>query len=349
MKRYIINGKFMADRMQGIVRYSREILNELDKLIDDQLYVELVVPSDAKDLPQFKNIVVRIIGNRKGIAWEQIDLGRYARKQSDMTLVNLCNTSPFFVKPGITVVHDVMYKVKPEYYLKFRNKLSRIWHIIQYHYIFNHEKLIITVSNFSKSEIEKYYPEVKGRIEVVPNGWQHIYSCMPSKDWQKRYPFLKPREYYFSLATLSKNKNGVWIYKAAEQNSDETFAMGGKIYEAEEYKKPDNVHLLGFVSDEDACALMDNCKAFLFPSVYEGFGIPPLEALARGVQVISSNATSLPEVLGNSVHYIDPYNPNVKLNELLATAVDNPESALRKYGWDISAKKLRDILLNFKM
>ena len=349
MKRYIINGKFMADSMQGIVRYSREILNELDKLIDDQLYIELAVPSDAKDLPQYKNIKVRIIGTLRGLAWEQIDLGGYARKNRDMTLVNLCNTVPLFVKPGITVVHDVMYKVNPEYYLKLRNKLSRIWHILQYHIISNHEKLIITVSNFSKSEIEKYYPKAKGKIEVVPNGWQHIRRCIPSKDWQKRYPFLKPGEYYFSLATLSKNKNGVWIYKAAEHNPDETFVMGGGIYEMEEYQKPDNVHLLGFISDEDACALMENCKAFIFPSVYEGFGIPPLEALARGVQVISSNLTSLPEVLGRSVHYIDPHNPNVKLNELLATDVDKPEEALRKYGWDKSAIKFRDVLLNFKM
>lgn len=346
MKHYIINGKFMAEPMQGIVRYSREIINELDRLIDDQLDIELIIPPNTTNIPNLKKIRIKTIGKHTGIIWEQLDLGNYVRSHKNYTLVNLCNVVPLFVKPGITVVHDIMYKVNPEHYVKFRNKVSRYWHVFQYRYLFNHEKKIITVSEFSKGEIENYYPGARGKIQIIPNGWQHVLKYKESEDWQNRYPFLEPGDFYFSLATLSKNKNGIWIMKVAERNPKSTFAMGGKIYELEDYKIPKNVHLLGFVSDEDACALMKNCKAFLFPSVYEGFGIPPVEALAQGAEVIASNTTSLPEVLGNSVHYINPTDADVDLEWILKQPVEDRKKVLDKYGWDKSAEQLYKLLLN---
>ncbi len=346
MKQYIVNGKYMAERMQGIVRYSRELMAELDHLIDDRISITLVIPPDAKDIPEFKNIKIESIGKHTGVIWEQLDLGRYVRRHKEATLINLCNIVPFGVKPGITVVHDIMYKVNHDHYTTFRNRISRIWHEIQYKYLFRHEKLILTVSNYSKSEIEKYYPKTKGKIKVVPDGWEHVLKFKASQDWQDRYPYLHSGEFYFSLATLSKNKNGIWIMKVAEKNPNAVFAMAGKIYETEYDKIPPNVHLLGFISDEDACALMKHCKAFLFPSIYEGFGIPPLEALALGAEVISSNSTSLPEVLGDSVHYINPYDYNVDLEELIQTKTENKEEALQKYGWNKSAQRLEKVLLD---
>ncbi|HCJ14306.1 MAG TPA: hypothetical protein DHV77_03505, partial [Erysipelotrichaceae bacterium] len=338
--------KFMAERMQGIVRYSREIVAELDKLIDDCVTVTLVIPPNAKDIPVYRNIKIESIGKHTGVIWEQLDLGRYVRKHKEAKLINLCNVAPFGVKPGVTVVHDIMYKVNHDHYLTLRNRVSRIWHELQYSYLFKHEELILTVSNFSKKEIEKYYPVTKGKVRVVPDGWEHVLKYKESKDWQDRYPYLQPGKFYFSLATLSKNKNGIWIMKVAEKNPDAVFAMGGKIYETEYEKIPPNVYLLGFISDEDACALMKNCKAFLFPSIYEGFGIPPLEALALGAEVIAAHSTSLPEVLGDSVHYIDPYDYDVNLEQIIHKDVAKKEDVLRKYGWNTSAQILLQLLMD---
>lgn len=345
MRKFIINGKFMADSMMGIVRYAREITKSLDLILDELSDITLLLPKNSYDVPKFKNIKIEFYGKHKGIRWEQFDLRRYMKTHSDSICINLCNTVPLFIAPGITTVHDIMYKVNPCYYTALRNRMSRYWHIFQYWYIMRHEKVILTVSEFSRTDIEYHYPHAKGKIRVIPCGWQHVLKYKENPDWEKRYPFLKKDEYYFSLATLSKNKNGKWIIESARYNADSIYAVAGRYYETEAIEIPQNVHMLGFVSDEDACALIHNCKAFIFPSLYEGFGLPPLEALSLGARVISSNATSLPEVLGNSVHYISPKDANVNLEKLLNERLDMSEKTLKRYSWDKSAEKLLDILL----
>ena len=337
----IVNGKFMAERMQGIVRYSRELLFALDRILTEDDDVVLIVPPNAVDIPEYKCIRVKATGKRKGIAWEQLDLGNYVRRNKGAVLLNLCNIAPFFVRPGITAVHDIMYKVNPSHYTTLRNKL---WHCLQYRYLFRHERAIITVSEFSKSEIEKNYPITKGKITVIPDAWQHVLDYRESPDWQARYPFLKDKGFFFSLATLAKNKNGRWIIEAARNNPNSVFAVAGKKYETESIDIPENVHMLGFVSDEDACALIRHCRAFIYPSIYEGFGLPPLEALALGAEVISSNSTSLPEVLGDSVHYIDPNRYDMDLNRVLAEPLAEAKGALEKYSWEKSARVLLRVL-----
>lgn len=338
----VINGKFLTQKITGIQRYARELLAEFDKLINRN-EIELAVPSDAKDIPEYKNIRVVKIGRLHGLLWEMISFPRYVRKKRAVAL-NFCNVTPFFLKPGFTAVHDIMYRVNPSHYTSLRNRISRYWHMLQYSYIAKHEEKIITVSNFSKHEIEKYYPASKGKITVIPSAWQHILNIEDSKDWQKRYPFLADKKFFFSLATLSKNKNCRWIIEAAKKNPDYLFAIAGKHYETIYNEIPSNVYMLGYVSDEDACALMKHCRAFIFPSFYEGFGLPPLEALALGAEVISSNAASLPEVFGESVRYINPNDTDVNIDEILKNKTEDREKTLQKYSWEKSAALLYDLV-----
>lgn len=340
MKKFVINGKFMADKMAGVVRHAREIVKALDNVLTQTFDVVLLLPRNARDIPELRNIKIKVLGRYTGQKWEQIDLKRYMKRHEDRICINLCNVAPLFISPGITVIHDVMYKVYPPPRVTLRNWLSRYWYIFQYWYVMRHENMILTSSEYSKNDIERCYPEAKGKVKVVPCAWQHVLSYEESEDWQGKYPFLKPNEYYFSLTTLLKNKNGKWILESARKNSGCIYAIAGKFRETEAMEIPSNVYMLGFVSDEDVCALIRNCKAFIFPSLYEGFGLPPLEALALGTEVISSNATSLPEVLGESVHYVSPTDANVDLDMLLEQPVEDRNKALRKYSWEKSAEIL---------
>ena len=344
-RKFIINGRFMADRMQGIVRYGREILNLLEPLLQKDIHIILAVPCNAKDVPNYKNMEVVTLGNKTGILWEQLEFASFIRKHRDYIPINFCNTVPFFVQPGITAIHDIMYKLFPENYKSIRNRFSRLWHCLQYKYITRHEKKIITVSEFSKREIMKYYNVEESKIVVIPAAWQHVVEYKENFDWKMRYPYLSPMQYFFSLSTLAKNKNFRWIIEVAKRNPKYTFAVVGKLYEEDLNNLPQNVKLLGYVSDMDACSLLKNCKAFLFPSLYEGFGLPPLEALALGVDVISSDTASMPEVLGNSVHYINPFDYEVDLEKLLAEEIDSKEETLKRFSWNRGATLLLQTLL----
>ena len=345
MNTVIINGKFMADRMQGIVRYARELCDAIDKNAGTIKWF-LAIPCNAINVPDYKNITVLKIGSHKGILWEQLDLRSFVNKNKNARCLNFCNVTPFFMKPGITTIHDVMYKANPQDYKTIRNRLSRIWHCFQYFYICKHEKVILTDSNYSKSQIEKYYPSARGKIQVVKCGWQHVNMYKDNPEWEQAYPFLKKKEFYFSLSTLSRNKNGKWIVEVAKRNPNSVFAIAGKYYESDIIDIPRNVYMLGFVSDEDACSLIKNCKAFIHPALYEGFGLPPLEAMALGAVVISSNLTSLPEVLNGSVHYVNPYDYDIDLDVLLNQPVEDSQKVLQNLSWKESATNIISIAQN---
>jgi glycosyltransferase involved in cell wall biosynthesis len=102
--------------------------------------------------------------------------------------------------------------------------------------------------------------------------------------------------------------------------------------------------LLGYLPDVRVKALMERCKAFILPSYYEGFGLTPLEALACGASIIVSNAASLPEIYGDTAHYIDPTNANVDLDVLLSQPVADPAPLLKKYSYDASAAQVYGII-----
>ena len=104
-----------------------------------------------------------------------------------------------------------------------------------------------------------------------------------------------------------------------------------------EAKDTHNVFYPGYVSDAENAALMKHCKLFLHPAVFEGFGIPPLEALALGAPIALANATCLPELYGDTARYFDPYDYDTDLDKLAAQPVAAPDEVLQKYSWDKTA------------
>ena len=330
----IVNGKaYVKEKKSGVQRYCIEILKELDKIVEKGI-VELVVPKYCCEL-SFKNISVVKYGSLSSNLWEQIELPKYVKKTGGI-LVNLSNTSPL-LHPGVVCIHDINCIKNKKYY----PKIFSFWYGLMFKSAVKRGK-IITVSNFSKNEIENWYG-ISG-IEIVSDSYEHIYKIESKKDILKKLS-LEKEKYFFTLGTVQKNKNIEWVLEIAKRNKDKLFVITGYKNQKIEFE-PENVIYTGYLSDEEIKALMENCKAYLMPSFYEGFGIPPLEAFALEKPVMVSDIEVMSEIFENEATYFDPFNYNVDLDKIFNSK--NKEKILSKYSWGKSAKKLLEILRNME-
>ncbi len=212
----------------------------------------------------------------------------------------------------VVTVHDMVFQAFPET-VRRRTKLMLQAGLLK---SMQRADRIVTDSAFSKSEIIKYYPEFASKIRVVPCG----------VDTEKFYPLSDKTsvssvcqkyhidsEYFLYLGTIEPRKNLAKLLKAYADFIQEYIhppklvLAGAKGWNFEnilqlipEFNLQELVILPEYIQDEDVCPLMNGAIAFVFPSLYEGFGMPPLEAMACGTPVLVSNAASLPEVVGNA-------------------------------------------------
>ena len=345
MQKVIINGRFLSQKVTGVQRYAIEILKELDKIAKPHDLI-LAIPCEVNDIPSYKNIDIVRIGNLKGTLWEQISFSSFVRKKKAIAL-NLCNSAPL-LNPGIVTIHDVKIKAYPQF---FSSKF-RIW----YNVLFNNEakraKVIITVSEFSKKEIGRYYYVKSENIHVVPNAWQHYTKINFDENTLSRYG-LEKGKFYFAMSSLEPNKNFKLIADAAKRDSSQLFVIAGSINErifsnGVGFECPENIKLIGYISDEEGKTLMRDSKAFLFPSFYEGFGIPPLEALSAGCSsIIVSDIPAMHEIFEDTVMFINPLEANYWPCEKKISAEDR-KRVLSKYSWVESAKRLIKIMDEYR-
>lgn len=339
--KYSIDGFFLTQRATGTQRYSLEILSELDKLCVNN-DIEIVVPMWWICNSPYQNIKMVRFGNFSGIFWEQIDFALYLLKTKRQGIY-LNNVVSIIHPKGIVAIHDVCYKVHPEFYTSIRDKLSMFWHRFNYWIVALSNMKIITVSNFSKSELINNYGVNKDRITVIYPSWQHVNKINNQSSIFDLNDKIVVNNYYFSLSSLGANKNYKWILHTAKENPHKLFVIagGGKlkgVSKNDGFGNLSNVLFLGYVNDEDIKVLMKNCKAFLFPTLYEGFGLTPLEAIACGApEVIVSDTPCMHEVYGNFVSYIDPFSP---YKGIIRERYGEPEELLSKYSWIESAKVL---------
>ncbi|MDD3139587.1 MAG: glycosyltransferase family 1 protein [Lachnospiraceae bacterium] len=347
MKKIVINGQFLARRITGQERFALETVLELDKLIKKNS-LELIVPTHVQNLPQLDNIKTVKFGSFKGSLWEQLDFSRYVVKNRALSL-NLCSVMPI-IEPGIICIHDLSYKVNPHYCKHVYGKISQIWHKLFFNLAWKFSPIIYTVSEYSKKQMIDIYNVKEDKIHVIANGWQHFKRIEEDDKIFEKWPRLEDKKFYFMVGSLSPNKNLEWIYGAAKNNTEAVFAVAGNVVAyGNRYSHDDseNVLLLGYVSDSEMKSLMSHCKAFIFPSFFEGFGIPPLEAMSVGAKVLVSNTSCLPEIYKDSAIYIDPYNFNVDLEKMLTIKTESADKILKKYDYKNSAISIYNDLLVF--
>ena len=310
MKKIYINGRFLTQTITGVQRYSRELLGTLDEMIGkgeiDARNHEIIclVPKSLQEFPAWNHIQIKPVGTLHGNLWEQFVLPFFVK---DGILFSPANIGPYFVNGQIVTMHDAsVFAVPDAYSWSFR---------LKYRIILKHlgktAKKIITVSEFSKKELIKYCKIDPEKIDVIPHGHEHLLRTKPDPTIISKYD-LDQKAYYLVVGSNSPHKNLRVVFEAIKLIPNPEFNLviaGGsfdKVFSKQAVDLPKNVIHVGYVTDSELRSLYEHAEVFIFPSKYEGFGLPILEALSFGCPVISSNAASLPEVGGEMVTYFDP-------------------------------------------
>lgn len=301
---------------------------------------------------------------RAAINFLPIPYSWFFGKDQDITHFFNYIVPPFVKGKKVVTVYDMVYKAFPETMrARTRNMLN-----MSLKRSMKRADLIITISEFSKSEILKYFPEHESKIRVVPCGVD-LSFFKPCEDQSKidevRKKFNINGDYFLYLGTLEPRKNlemliesyKLFLDKCEDKaNAPKLVLAGGRgwlfdsIFEKVKSENlSEQVLFTEYLASADRVPLMCGSLAFCFPSIYEGFGMPPLEAMACGVPVLTSNAASLPEVVGESAVICDPYSKESICDGLLKLANDKElRDRLKAEGferakmftWEHSAKLL---------
>lgn len=341
MKKIVINGRFLTQQITGVQRVAHELVRELDNLAKEKnIEVIILTPKNIIFENLYKNIKIKKVGFLKGHLWEQIELPFYVLKEKGI-LLNLCNTAPI-INTGIVDIHDISFKVNPEFFSK---KFSLAYKILIW-ILVRTSKKILTVSEFSKQEITKYYKVPEEKIEVIYNSWEHILRINEDFKILQRFN-LEKKNFYLAVSSINPNKNFKYIIGLAKLYPEKQFVIAGKknikVFGELEVESLKNLIWCGYVTDEELKALYMTCRGFIYPSFYEGFGLPPLEAMGCGCEeVYVSNTSCLPEIFGQDVLYLNPYKIEKVLNEKKES--ENRVSIIGKYSWKKSLNKLIEVV-----
>lgn len=346
MAKIAFNGRFLTKGLTGQERFASELLMQLDKICKKGEFC-VVTSENALTIPQYHNIEVIQTGKLKREAWEQFCLGPYLSKHK-MKCVNLTTTFALG-HCDVVCLHDLaLFEIAKKFTHSWYGMAGLIWKRMLFRIAANKADKILTVSYYSKEKLNSILGIPKDKITVISNAWQHYNRVEKDDTIFERLPFAKDGEYFFAMSSLSPQKNFVWIMEVAKRNPQLQFVITGKAegftHLGAEDLKTDNLHFTGYLKDGEIKSLMKHCRAFIHPAIYEGFGIPPIEAMSCGAQLILSPATCLPEIYGKSAHYIDPYNYDVDLEALLKEPVAPASEVLNKYSWEEEAKKLLKLL-----
>ena len=315
-----INGRFLTRPATGVDRFATELLRGAPASLTQAFTLALPAGAAARALDLPAAIGVRHLGRRAGQAWEQWDLPRGI---GDRPLVNLCNSAPLMQRNQLVVLHDAATLANPgNFSLAFRH-----WYRLMLTALWRKARAIATVSAFSADELRRLLGPRRGPLEVIPESGEHIRHVAADDRIIDRLG-LSGQPFVLAVGSQSPNKNLAGVVAALGHLDDPRLrlvAAGGANSRVFNQASDDDARLIrtGYISDGELRALYEHAACFVFPSYYEGFGLPPLEAMNCGCPVIVSDRTSLPEVCGDAALYCDPDDP-VGIARQIRRVLDEP-------------------------
>jgi glycosyltransferase involved in cell wall biosynthesis len=355
-----INGRFLAQSLTGVQRYAAEMIKAIDRLLASgaappqllRAEWQLLTPPNAKEALDLAVIRTRQVGKRTGHAWDQIDLARAA---AGGRLISLANAGPVLHRNQLVVIHDAQVFRRPDFFSRSYLILHRTLGSL-----LARTATIATVSDFSRRELATALRLTPTSIPVFSNSAEHFAATVPDFTVIDRLN-LVPHRYFLFVGSMTKNKNVSLAIEAAERlgRADIPLVVVGgdnsKVFSGNHTASRPGIVMAGRLSDQEIAALFSRANAFIFPSLYEGFGVPPLEAMFFACPVIASTADAVRETCGDAAAYFDPLNVREleqRMRERIATGDisdderRNQKSRLDTYSWAKSAAEMLRFLDN---
>ena len=339
----VINGRVLGKPLNGIPRYVMEICKELDRCEKLSFKTAIVVPEGTVFSYSFVNIDIVYLPDKK--MWDYVCAEKYAQN-NDALYINLAGKGVLY-KKSISVIHDIRPLILGDKTISLKSLRTRIKFNISYVLALKNSIKLITPSNFTKNEICAYSGPLD--ITVIGEGGEHMKDIVEDMSVFEDYFTIRKGQYYLSVSSLAPHKNFRWIIENAKFNPYNQYVIVGKtdpaLWKDETGDFVGNMIYLGYQSDRRLKALLKYAKALIFPSLYEGFGIPPLEAMNCRTPVIVSDIPVMKEIFGKSVAYIDSNDPYVTVEQLINVS-DNQQrkDVLEKYTWKNATKMWIEII-----
>lgn len=340
MRGIALNARFRVHKVTGMQRYAVEISRRLNGILDS-----IDSPSSLR--------------GPAGHAWEQLYLPLAVRGR---LLWSPNNTGPLAVRRHICTIHDLIPLEHPEWF----SRQFSAWYQYLLPRLTRRATHLIAVSEYTKLRLQELLQIPEERITVIPNGVDPAFqpAAAPLVEAARRALNITPGRYLLCVGSVEPRKNigrllEAWRIAQSRLPEDITLVVAGATGAANVFGQvllgpiPERVHFTGYVPAEHLIPLYTGASAFVYPSLYEGFGIPPLEAMACGVPVITSNTTSLPEVTGGAALLIDPTKPGEIADAIVELFHDEslrsqliPKGIARAafYTWEDAATATRTLL-----
>jgi glycosyltransferase involved in cell wall biosynthesis len=350
----------------GIGTYIRNLLRELAAIDRSTEYVLLTRPQDTAVAASLGDNF-RAVSDTSGhysIA-EQVSIPLAVRRER----LDLFH-APHYVLPALTpsksvvTIHDCIHLMFPEYR---RNRVSHAFAKALLHTAAHKSNRIFTVSEQSKKDILSFFKVPPEKIVVTPNAIDDRFSAPPTDELvvNTRERYQLSHSYLLYVGNIKPHKNlerlieAFHLIRQQGRSELELIIIGDEISKLQSLRRAVHkydihryVRFLGYVPDQTLAVLYRLAAVFVFPSLYEGFGLPPLEAMASGTPVVTSNVSSLPEVVGDAAILVDPYSAeSIADGVLTVLRSTHLRGELRKRGlervkafsWARSVQRVREV------
>lgn len=355
-----INGRFLVAKQTGVQRAAFNLVKALIQLDTKNQYV-IFTSKDQINRPIWQRSNVKVIGSDLGPEgswknnwWEQFTLPRLAKQEKIDILCSPANMAPLlYKKPSVLFIYDLCFVVNPQWYsYSFRTIYNLLIPRLA-----KKAARVITSSNNSRNDLLKFCGISSEKVNIVYLAADEIFS-RPAVESKLRPNMLalspkskENKQIILYVGSLEPRKNIKNLLAAYELMREERPELSAKLIligcESPLFAKTglkidkfkEDIEFKGFVDDVMLREYYNQATVVAYPSIYEGFGLPPLEAMATGTPVITSYSSSLPEVVGNAAIMIDPFNV-AQLKDALINVLANSslQEKMRESGFTQAAK-----------